>query len=299
MRTLLIYAIAACIGDAGAQIVSRDSVHLKPVGTVVRDTFVLGNKTLPLPEGEFVLAAVELHDSRFVRGDYARQQHKMVDVALAQMADQKLRTFVWASAVLKHGGTSGWVSEPCKQDDVLFKQSRVPFMKNNYEQNCLTVNQAGSLGTRATGAFVTLAEWARSQGVKTPLPTVIDATITRISVADFLVVRYAFNADAYGCIVKRGEPSPLVDGVVAFGKEMQIAVNEGFIGRRESVERLAMGAPQPNDCGAPPRQRATSASRAKPGSVAERLKTLDALRDQGLVTPEEYEERRKKILDSL
>jgi len=249
-RIFLILAVAACVGDAGAQIVSRDSVHLRPVGAAVRDTFVLGNKTLPLPEGEFVLAAVELHDSRFVRGDFARQQHKMVDVALAQMVDRKLRAFVWASTVLKHGGTTGWVTEPCKRQDVLFKQSRVPFMKTNYEQNCLLVNQAGSLGSNAQGAYVTLAEWARSQGVSTPLPTVIDAAIARISVADYLVVRYVFNADAYGCVVRRGEPSPLVTAVIEFGKAMQVAVNEGFIGRRESVASLAAGAPQPQDCGA-------------------------------------------------
>jgi len=298
MRIFLILAVAACVGDAGAQIVSRDSVHLKPIGTVVTGTFVLGSKTIPLPEGEYVLAAVEQHDSRFVRGDFARQQHKMVDIALAQMEGGRLRSYVWATAVLKTGGTVGWVMEPCKDEkskSALFKLSRVPYMKNNYEQNCLLVNQTGSLGTNATGAYVTLAEWVREKGGKTPIPTVIDAAIVRIANVDYMAVRYAFNAEAYGCEVRRGEPSPLVDQVIAFGKEMQSVVNEGFTTRGHNVAILAKEVPQVEGCGAARR----AAPRDKPASVAERLKALDALRDQGLVTPEEYEERRKKILDSL
>ena len=249
MRILLTLLLSAWTGSAAAQIVSRDSLHLKPVGTAVRGAFVLGNKTLPLPEGEFVLTAVELHDSRFVRGDYARQQHKMVDVALAQMVDRKLRAYVWASTVLKHGGTTGWVSEPCKRDNVLFKQSSVPFMKTNYEQNCLIVNQVSSLGSQATGAYAPLAEWVRNQGGKTPIPRVIDAAITRIAVADYLAVRYAFNADAYGCVVKKGEPSPFVDNVIEFGKGMQMRVNEAFEGRRQVAESLAAATPQVQPCG--------------------------------------------------
>jgi len=153
MRVFLILAIAACAGNAGAQIVSRDSLHLKPVGTAVSGSFVLVNRTIPLPQGEYVLAAVEPHDSRFVRGDFSRQQHKMVDVALAQMEDGKLSSYVWASAVLKIGGQVGWVTEPCKTSETpLYKLSRVPFMKTNYEQNCLIVNHRAGLGTQSTGA---------------------------------------------------------------------------------------------------------------------------------------------------
>jgi len=298
MRVFLILAIAACAGNAGAQIVSRDSLHLKPVGTAVSGSFVLVNRTIPLPQGEYVLAAVEPHDSRFVRGDFSRQQHKMVDVALAQMEDGKLSSYVWASAVLKIGGQVGWVTEPCKTSETpLYKLSQVPFMKTNYEQNCLIVNHRAGLGTQSTGAFVTLAEWVREKGVKTPIPSVVDATITRIVNVDYLVVRYVFNADAFGCAVKRGEPSPFVEQVIEFGKEIQVVVNEGFTTRGQSVARLASGVPQVSGCGEA--RRVAPAPRGKPGSAAERLKTLDALRDQGLVTPEEYEERRKKILDSL
>jgi hypothetical protein len=38
---------------------------------------------------------------------------------------------------------------------------------------------------------------------------------------------------------------------------------------------------------------------SKSGSVEERLKDLQALRDKGIITPEEYEKKRKEILSSL
>lgn len=44
---------------------------------------------------------------------------------------------------------------------------------------------------------------------------------------------------------------------------------------------------------------ASPAPVAAPASVAERLRQLQELRDQGLVTPEEYDARRARILDSL
>lgn len=256
MRILLICLVAACIGDAGAQIVSRDSVHLKPLGTVVSGSFVLVNRTVPLPEGEFVLAGVELRDSRFVRGDYARAQHKMVHVSLGQMDGKKLRAYVWASTVVKHAGTIGWVTDPCAEDKVaLFKLSRVPYMKRNYEQNCLVVNRhAATLGDKASGEFLQLANWVRERGGETPIRMIVDATVTRIAVADYLMVRYVFNPAALGCAPESVQSQDLVDGVVEFGKVMQEAVNEGFSRRSRVVETLAAGAPRLENCrGAPPR----------------------------------------------
>jgi hypothetical protein len=292
---------AVFIGDAAAQIVSRDSLHLKPIGTAVSSWFVLVNRVVPLTEGEFILVAISLHDARFVRGDFSRQPHKMVEVVLGQMADGKLRVAVGASAVLKYAGTVGWVTEPCKGDQVvLYQLDRVPFMKRNYEQNCLIVNRrAASLGQNSTGVYADLADWVRKQGGTTPIRMVVDATVTRIAVVEYLVVRYAFNPAAFGCGEQDLQSPAFVDGVVEVGKAMQVAINEGFGGRAAPVRSLAETAPQlQQDCGAAPR-RAAPAKRGKPGSAAERLKTLEGLKEQGLISPAEYEERRRKILDGL
>ena len=192
------------------------------------------------------------------------------------------------------------MTDPYTKDKVtLFKLNRVPYMKRNYEQNCLVVNRrAATLGQNSKGEFLQLSNWVRDQGGEVPIRMSVDAVVTRIAVADYLMVRYVFNPAALGCTPETLQSQDFVDGVVEFGKVMQEAVNEGFSRRSPMVETLAATAPRLENCrGAPPRT--ATARRGSGSSAAERLKTLDALRDQGLVTPQEYEERRKKILDSL
>src|SRR6185295_9729704 len=139
---------------------------------------------------------------------------------------------VAATAVLAYGGTTGWVSEPCKRDDVAFKLDRVPFMKRNYEQNCLVVNRTrNSLSSRATGAYAELAKWVKEQGGGVPIPVLVDATITRIAAVEYLVVRYAFNPDAYGCDPRDPAKDSFVEAVIEVGKALQTGVSEGFSGR--------------------------------------------------------------------
>jgi hypothetical protein len=47
------------------------------------------------------------------------------------------------------------------------------------------------------------------------------------------------------------------------------------------------------------RPRSPAASQARDGSVSDQLARLERLRDQGLISPTEYDERRRSILDSL
>lgn len=256
MKAILMWLIAACVSNATAQIVSRDSLHLKPVGTKVSGSFVLVNRLIPLPEGEFSLVAAGVHDSKLVYGDFAGQQNKLADVALGQMADGKLRAAVVATALLAQGrARQEWTDEPCKRADTLFKRDSVPFMKRNYSQNCLMVNHVvNTLGPKATGMYAQAAAWIKDQGGETPIPTVIQVSITRIEVADYLAVHYAFNPDAYGCapassswttsewhksrVGRDPERNRFVSGVIDFGKAMQVVVNEAFEGRRDVAQKL-------------------------------------------------------------
>jgi len=304
MRAFIAILALGVAADAAAQIVSRDSVHLQPIGSTASGSFVLVNKTVPLPEGEFTLIATNFRESKFVRGNFARAEHKMVEAVLGQMADGKLRVAVVADAVLKYAGTVGWVIEPCKDDKVaLFSLSRVPYMKRSYEQNCLVVNRIASrFGPKASGAYSQIADWVHQQGGPTPVPMVVEAAITRIAVVEYLVVRYEFNPAAFGCDPANLQSESFANGVIDLGKAMQAAVNEGFAGPGMSMARFAAEAPRLENCAAAapaPSQASAPRRSGKPPAVADRLRALDALRDQGLITPAEYDERRRKILDSL
>jgi hypothetical protein len=307
---------AAFVGDVAAQIVSRDSLHLRAPGSIVRGSFILVNRVVPLPEGEFTLTAVEIRGVKVAYGDQARQQNKLVDVVLGQVVDGRLRAAVGATALLSSGGPRWeWHDEPCKRDETLFRLNRVPFMKRNYEQNCLQVNYlVNTFGSRATGIYTKFVGWVKDAGGVTPIATVVSATITRIAAADYLVVRYFFNTESYGCdpapaeswttsawhktrVGEDAEKSRFVNGVVEFGKAMQIRINEAFEGRVQVAESLAASTPAVRRCGLP--SAASPAKSEKSSSASERLRTLEELRDQKLISPAEYEERRKKILDSL
>ena len=58
MRKVGAFAIlAAMLMAAFSSYAQNPSVHQMPAGTVLRDKFVLVGKTVPLPEGDFVLVA--------------------------------------------------------------------------------------------------------------------------------------------------------------------------------------------------------------------------------------------------
>ena len=299
----LVWLLLFLGGGAQAQILNKDSLHFKADGTVVRGSFILVNRVVPLPEGEFTLITADFRDSRFTRGNVARSPHRLVTVVLGQMGEGKqLRSAVIVTTVLTFNGRTGWVVEPCKDDKVvLYKLSRVPFMKRAYEQNCLVVNRvAQGLGQNATGAFLALRDWTKEEGGVVPVEMRLDATVTRIAEADYLVAHYMFNPAAYGCDAANLQSEAFANGVIELGKALQVAVNAGFAGRErvEKVEKLEADLPRLQDCGRAV-QAAAPAPRAKAGSAADRLKELDSLREQGLISPAEYDERRRKILDSL
>jgi hypothetical protein len=256
MRFFLICAVAVCIGDAGAQIVSRDSLHFRADGTVVRGSFILVNRVVPLPAGEFTLITADFRDARIARGNVTREPHRLVTVVLGQMGEGKqLRAAVIATTVLTYHGRTGWVTEPCKEDKVvLYRLARVPYMKRDYEQNCLVVNRvARGLGPNATGAFLVLRDWTKEQGGQVPIQMRLDATVTRIAQAEYLMAHYLFNPAAYGCDAVTLQSEGFANAVIELGKALQVAVNSGFSGRRrvERTQNLVATLPQlQKDCGA-------------------------------------------------
>ena len=303
MKSAIALLLAASMSPGWAQILNKDSLHFKADGTKVRGSFILVNRAVPLPEGEFTLITADFRDSRMSSGNIRLVPHRMVTVVLGQMADGKLRTAVTATTVLTYHGNTGWVVEPCKADKVvLFRRGSVPFMKRSYEQNCLVVNRvARGLGPNATGVFELLRDWTKKEGGEVPIEMRLDATVTRIAQAEYLMVNYFFNPAAYGCDAANLQSEAFANGVIELGKALQVAINAGFSGRDrvEKVERLEADLPRlQQDCGRAV-QAVAPAPRPKAGSAADRLKELDSLRGQGLISPAEYDERRRKILDSL
>jgi len=244
-RTLV---LVVCVAVPVAAFAQEQSLHLTPLGTAVRGTAKIVGKSVPLPPGEFTLVATRTRDSQHVRGNWIRPRVRMVDVHLAQRDGDRLRAEVVASTVLDPSDTySKWEDEPCARGDTLF---RLDLTRNAaYQQNCLRVNHLVNVYAKpAEGVFGEAQSALARQGVRLPIDVIIQATVTRIEFGEYLMVRYRFNPEAYGCeggrvvswaaspwhrnaVGKDAERTRFVESVIALGKSAQGQIDEQVRGR--------------------------------------------------------------------
>ena len=244
MKALALAGMAAAVMMAASTAIAQ-SIHLMPPGTLVRGQTVLVGKTVPLPEGEFVLVAAHVRDAQLVRGEWVKERVKLVDVYLAQLQGERLASDVIATTVLDPNFTySHWEDEPCKRDDTLFRRDlgRNP----GYQQNCLLVNHIVNIYSKApSGIYAEAYTWLRRHNVQTPVDVVVEAAVTRIEVGEYLTVRHRFNPEAFGCragrtvtwassawhpkaIVKDEQRMRFANSVIEWGKALQSRVDADF-----------------------------------------------------------------------
>lgn len=126
-----------------------------------------------------------------------------------------------------------------------------------YQQNCLLVNHITSIYTRQPpGIYGDAYIWLQQRGVRLPVDVVIQATLTRIEVGEWLSVTHRFNPAAFGCDVgrnlswatsawhrsaigKNAQRKQFVESVVDWGKALQAQIDRQFHDRRAAATPLA------------------------------------------------------------
>ncbi|TMH29094.1 MAG: hypothetical protein E6H63_07630 [Betaproteobacteria bacterium] len=210
--------VSAALLAAFATTCAAQSLHLAPTGTVVSGSFELAGKAIPLPEGEFLLAATRIDEAR-------------------------LKSAVWASTVLEPpAARTNWVQarEPCARENVLFRLDLAQdTSRGEYaHQNCLVVERrARSFGAASTGIMKDAAAWLAYHDVVLPVPVLIVAEMTRIERRELVRVAYAFNPWSYGC--NRPSP-PFVESIIALGKGLQQHFDDLLMGRRAEPSRAGL-----------------------------------------------------------
>jgi len=267
---ILAFTLGLAAGAAAAA-PAAESIHLSPLGTSVRGSFILAGKPIPLPEGEFVLAAIAFSDARIVVGDISRPRSRLVSVFLAQTSEKMLRSAVWAATVLELAGPRrmNWIQEPCQKDDTLFRLDLASGASHGEyaDQNCLLVDhRVRVLGPSSTGLLKDASAWLAQANVRIPVPLLIVARVTRIDRNQLIQASYFFNPYAFGCESPRSpswaespwhpkyienEPQRprFVESVTAWGKSVQQHFQKVIAAR----EPLAIEAPAANSiyrCGA-------------------------------------------------
>jgi hypothetical protein len=192
------------------------------IGSVIRERFVLSKVAFPVPEGDFVFAAMKTRRVATKTDGGDPGYTTFADVFHAQIDGRKLRAGLVASALM--GSDIHWQDEPCKRPgDVLFRSD---LSKRSYHQNCLLVYAMKSSSLRAH-AFA--SAWLASKKVEVPGDVLIVASITRFDRFNFAAAEYLFNPAAVGCSSQGPTTSidkRFIDSVIEWGKFAQRWLDE-------------------------------------------------------------------------
>ena len=235
---------------------AAESIHLAPLGTVVSGSFDLAGKSIPLPAGNFVLAATTVTETGpGFDGSISNPRPKVARVLLVQIEPPRLRAAVMARAVLKtESYRYTWAGNPCKKEDTLYRADLARSVGEESE-NCLLVDHViGAFNPRSQGIWKDAAAWLGEQQVQLPVPVLIMANVSRTERWQLVAASYAFNPRMYGCDAPRsrswadspwnkksidGDPQRVrfVESVVGYGKAMQQHFDALVAGRQSTIEK--------------------------------------------------------------
>jgi hypothetical protein len=234
--------------------IAADSLHVAPIGTTVSGSFDLGGRLIPLPEGDYVLAARTVSEPAMLDGSISMRRPKIVRVMLVQVQPPRLRAAVLASAALLDGASYRftWSGQPCKKEDTLYRADLTG--SHGEDENCLLVDHAlGTFGPRSQGIWKEAANWLAEHNVQLPVPVLIVASVTRNQQWQHVAAAYAFNPRMYGCDAPRSRTwadSPwhkkaidadpqrarFVESVTAWGKVAQRHLDDLVAGRPPATD---------------------------------------------------------------
>ena len=228
-------------------------LELAPIGTTVSGSFELGGRLIPLPEGNFQLAARSINQPPMLEGSMASPQPKIGHVIVVQIRPPRLIAAVHARAALRPDSYRfNWLGEPCKKEDTLYRADLTGSHGEN--ENCLLVDHTIlNLGPKAQGIWKDAATWLTTQKVQVPVPVVITAQVTRFQQSQLVAASYAFNPRMYGCsapVTRSWADSPwhknsigadaqrvrFVESVTAWGKVVQTHFDALVAGRESKIE---------------------------------------------------------------
>lgn len=252
----------------------------------------LGRAHIPLPDGEWVITS--LHE---YKND---QKTVLATVVLASFSDQQLAGYIVLD-VNADLGSSGWVPHQfCRRSDVYFIQKDIDHQN---DQACWGVNhyvfEKTSTYKPTQGKNIQAYMAGRGQ----PMPgTMIGAIFRFANRSNFLTYQFYTNPVLHGLPDESGKwadsswhkelvgASPkkveLLESVKAQSAPLYAAMKDGGL----YTERTGGASGKPMPALAPP---------AGAPSIEQRLITLKDLYERQLITPGEYEAKRKEILGGL
>ncbi len=298
--------LSACLGVTNPT--NAQSVDLRTItpGAKISGNFRVANMIFVLPNGDWRLMAREDTQSTT---RHAGLPIPMMRAFLADIRDGRLHRAVYVNANVEQNPRAGvggyWLDDPCNRSDVLFKSE---IKHSVVDINCAMVNHLVFARTTTNP----LANEARKQlaahGASYP-GTMISSQFTRLNRYWFMQIWYYFNPEIDGFAPSRDsswasndwhkdligeDPRKVayVEDIKQWSTAMVPWIEAGFEGI------LHAGSPTPE----PFARSAAAEKRAAPGTkppTGARLSEIKELLDRGMITKDEYDQKRKAILDGL
>lgn len=237
-------------------IFAAENLDVAPIGTAVTDSFLLGGKLIPLPEGRYFLAARAIEQPPMMGSGDVTKRPSVARVILVQIKPPRLRAAVHASVSLTPTTYRyNWVGNPCKKETTLYRED-LSSTVDSESDNCLQVDYVlGTFNSRSQGVWKDASAWLTEQQVQVPVPPLIVAHATRTEHWRLVSALYAFNPRMHGCEVPRTtsradspwnksaladdpERVRFVDSVIEFGKAMQQHFDNLLTGRPSSIDKV-------------------------------------------------------------
>jgi len=256
------------------------------VGQPIADrTLTIGKLSMQLPSGQWILAAKVQGMGGSQPNVPAPPQHTF---AAIQTYNKTISAVVVFSAPAGSYIVSRWNNEPCKSETSFVVKSTLN--QTMAMPECFVVaNQSPGSFETSTPIYQDLARWAYGNGYAFPDP-MVRVFYTKYHGGDY------FRLNAYFA----GGPGS-VPAAEAWGREAVSSLS-AMVTRSTAqgkLPELPAFATDPVSVQPVANNAQSAASNAPPSLAETRLRQLKSLLDSKLITPEEYEGKRKKIVDEM
>lgn len=121
MKKYKIFFLPLIVIFLGGWISKDDAFKNYPLGAKASNPFRIGDVSVPLPPGDWVIAGRRVYDSN-VRGPSFSNNTTMAHIILVDVFEKKLRGTISIITPLEYGTTSSWTkSNDCARDDMLHR----------------------------------------------------------------------------------------------------------------------------------------------------------------------------------
>lgn len=259
------------------------------VGQPIADrTLTIGKLSMQLPAGEWILAAKTEENGRIQTNSDSPPRHRF---AAVQIRDKTLTAIVvFRAPARSFYYVTRWRDDPCKAETSFIVKSTLQQTVNMPE--CFVVaSQAAGTFDAASPTHKELVRWAQDNGYALP-SSMLRVFYTKHHQGDYFRLNVYFAGDTSSA-----------SAAEAWGRQT-VASLSAMVTRPSIQGKLPelpafVAAPAGTQPVAARMQAPAVGANTTPSSAEARLRQLKNLLDSRLITPEEYEDKRKKIVEEM